>query len=57
MVFIAVFLFICSGFFLVKGMRENSKDDRLLALILFIVAIFMLFTGIQAINIMHSYGA
>jgi hypothetical protein len=56
MVFLAVLLFLCSGFFFFKGMRENSNNDRLMALILLIVALFALFTGIASLRVINQYG-
>ncbi len=56
MVFLAVLLFLCSGFFFLKGMRENSTNDRLMALILLIVALFALFTGIASLRVINQYG-
>ena len=56
MIFVSVLLFLCSGFFFLKSIRENSNNDRVLALILLIVGLFSLFTGIAAIKAIRQYG-
>lgn len=56
MVFLSVLLFICSLFFFLKSMHENSSDDRVLAFVLLVVALFALFTGLAALRAINQYG-
>ncbi len=56
MIYLSIFILLSSAFFFIKGMREGSKSDRDIAIILLIVGLFTGFWGMFAFSIITEAG-
>lgn len=55
MIYLAVFLFLCSLFFGIKGLRSGSMDAQYFALCLFVAAIGSALVAILSYGALQAY--
>lgn len=55
MIYLSVFLFLCSLYFGIKGLRSGSKDAQYFALCLFIGALGSMIVSVLAYSALQIY--
>lgn len=56
MIPLSLVIFFCAGFFFLKSLRENTSQDRLIALVLLVIGLIALFAGLHTMRVLNQYG-